>query len=86
MNKSKFLSNTNILLNQISQYMKIYNLNSNQLLFRFGDFGDKFYFIFKGKVAVLVPKKIQFEFTYNIYIEYIDKFYNSNEFGLLLKI
>ena len=86
MNKSKLLSNTNILLNQISQYMKIYHLHSNQLLFRFGDFGDKFYFIFKGKVAVLVPKKIQFEFTYNSYIEYIDKLYNSNEFGLLLKI
>jgi len=70
----------------ILSYINILLNHSNQLLFKFWRFWRKFYFIFKGELAVLFPKKIQFEFTYNIYIEYIDKFYNSNEFGLLLKI
>ena len=85
LNKSQFL-NVNILLNKISEKMKFYQLTTNQLLFRFGDEGDNFYFIFSGKFALFVPKEIKFELNYNQYLQHLNKLFKLKEFGLILKI
>ena len=47
--KTKLLTNPNILLNQLAKFIRIQILAPSQLLFRYGDRGDYFYFIFSGK-------------------------------------
>ena len=86
LNKTRLLYNTNLLLSQISKYMKMMKLLPNQLLFRYGDKGDKFYFLFSGQVAIIVPKEIQIKVNYDEYINHLNKLFSLKEYGLVLKI
>ena len=52
----------NLTLKQIEysdDLWQIYSASSNQIVFRFGERGDKFYMILSGKVAILIPSPIK---------------------------
>ena len=83
--KTKLLTNPNILLNQLAKYIKLQKLSPNQLLFRYGDRGDYFYFIFQGKVTILIPREIKIEITESQYIEHLEKLRELKEYGLIIK-
>ena len=84
--KTKLLTNPNILLNQLAKFIRIQRLAPSQLLFRYGDRGDYFYFIFSGKVIILIPREIKVEITESQYLDHLKKLANLKEFGLILKI
>ena len=84
--KTKLLTNPNILLNQLAKFIRIQILAPSQLLFRYGDRGDYFYFIFSGKVIILIPREIKVEITESQYLDHLKKLANLKEFGLILKI
>ena len=79
-------SDVNQLLNQIAKYIKMEKYTHNQILFKFGDKGDKFYFLFYGEVAVIIPKEVKRNMTENEYIIYLCKLLKLKEYGLILKI
>ena len=84
--KTKLLTNPNILLNQLAKFIRIQRLAPSQLLFRYGDRGDYFYFIFQGKVIILIPREIKVEITESQYLEHLKKLADLKEYGLILKI
>ena len=58
----------------------------NSLLFRFGESGDKFYIILKGKVSILLPKEFTASLDYFSYIKYLTYLFYIKEKELLINI
>ena len=84
--EKKLMTEPNHLLWQIAKFLKYETYEKNDLLFRFGDEGDKFYMIFTGNVAVIIPKERKVKMTISEYIKYLKKLMILKEFGLIEKI
>ena len=80
-------SNFTDLLYYLSIKIKIQNLPSNQVVFRYGERTDKFYIIFKGTVSVLLPVEFKIELSedeYFIYLATLRKNYEIELINILL--
>ena len=84
--EKKLMTEPNHLLWQIAKFLKYETYEKYDLLFRFGDEGDKFYMIFTGNVAVIIPKERKVKMTISEYIKYLKKLMILKEFGLIEKI
>ena len=58
-NEDKF----ELILYQIASHLIYEKYNENELICKYGDIGDKFYIILKGKVAFLVPTSNKYYMT-----------------------
>ena len=47
------MTEPNFLLWQIAKFLKYESYSNDEIIFRYGDEGDKFYMIFTGKVAII---------------------------------
>ena len=52
---------------------------TNQILFKIGEKGDKFFLILKGKVSVLIAKDLKLEMSEDEYFDYISNLMTNNE-------
>ena len=84
--EKKLMTEPNHLLWQIAKFLKYETYEKNDLIFRYGDEGDKFYMIFTGNVAVIIPKERKIKMTISEYIKYLKKLMTYKEFGLIDKI
>ena len=71
------------LLFKVAKYIQCDSYQNNQIIFRLGDEGDKFYLISKGKVSILIKKEIRLKITPQDYINHLIFLYNSDEMELL---
>lgn len=51
--------------------MNFTKLKQNDIVFKYGEIGDKFYVLLKGKVAVKVPNEIKMKCAYEEYMTYL---------------
>ena len=80
-NKNKFLSNDIFYL--ISSNLHREDYKKNFILFRFGEFCNKFYFILKGKINIIVKDDYFIEMNYYEYFKYIEFLYKIKEYELI---
>lgn len=65
------------LLFKVTKYIK--ELLENQMVFKLGDQGDKFYLIAKGVVSIIIKKEIRVQISKKEYIEHLNYLYEHNE-------
>ena len=71
------------LIEEISIHLRHEYIPRNNLVCRFGERGEKFYIILKGKVTFLVPKLIKCYLNFEEYITYLMQLRKNDEFELL---
>lgn len=69
-------------LNKISVSLVLEQFYKNNIIFRLGDTGDKFYLILKGNVSVLIKQEKKVKMTRYEYISYLKYLDTINEKGL----
>ena len=84
--EKKLMTEPNFLLWQIAKFLKYESYSNDEIIFRYGDEGDKFYMIFTGKVAIIIPKEKKIKMTLSEYIKYLKKLMFLKEYGLIDKI
>ena len=82
--KTSTHENSNEILKIISRKINYLFYPANRVLFRFGEKGDKFFIVLKGKVNVLVPKDMTIMLTEDEYNDYVMKLERNNEGQLLM--
>lgn len=85
MNSSEEEINMDTIINTLSNQFEYQYLQGNCSLFNYGDIGDKFYFIVKGEVNILIPKEFDMELTSVEYLNYLINLYKLKEVELLSK-
>lgn len=73
------------LLLNVAAKMKYENYSSNQMLFRIGDTGDKFYLILKGSVSIFIMNDYYINIGFEDYFFFIIKLFLLGEFHLVRK-
>ena len=81
-NEDKF----ELILYQIASHLIYEKYNENELICKYGDIGDKFYIILKGKVAFLVPTSNKYYMSEEEYIEHLIKLRFHQEIDLIKNI
>jgi CRP-like cAMP-binding protein len=71
------------LLGNIANVLKFERVAQNRALFHYGDPGDKFYFIFKGKVTVIISQLESMDLAEDEYVAYLIKLKKTGETELL---
>lgn len=66
-------------------FLNFEKLQKGSVICRYGDQGDKFYLIFSGRIAVLVPKKFKIKMNYIDYLKYLHYLLELKEYGLALE-
>ena len=74
------------ILTQILISMQLESYEKNNIIFKFGDYAEKFYIILKGKVGFLMPKLIKCCLNEEEYIEYLLKLKKNKEDELVKKL
>ncbi len=74
------------LIRKISNLLKYEKLNQDELLFRQGECGEKFYIILKGSVSILVPKLFEVKLSESEYLSYVNNLIVNDENDLLAKV
>ena len=69
---------------KVTKYIKKEELLENQMVFKLGDQGDKFYLIAKGVVSIIIKKESRVHISKKEYIEHLNYLYTHNERELLL--
>ena len=73
-------------LRDISLNMKYEYFNKNTVMFKYGDKGDKFYIILKGKIGFLIPQKVKLKLNEEEYLINLVHLYQNGEFELVKHI
>ena len=73
-------------LKQISINMSYEYYAKNTVMFKYGEKGNKFYIILKGKIGFLIPKKVKCNMTEEEYLTNLLKYYQNGEFELVKNI
>ncbi len=71
------------LIEQISIHLRHEFIPKNNLVCRYGEKGEKFYIILKGKVTFFVPKMIKCYLNFEEYINYLMQLRKNEEFELI---
>lgn len=74
------------IIRNLSYNLRYEHANKNTILFRFGDYSEKFYLILKGQVSVAVPNEEEMELTEEEYFLYLLKLRQYNEKDILNKV
>jgi CRP-like cAMP-binding protein len=70
----------------LSLHFKFNQIDNNIVLFNYGDNGEDFYLIAKGRVDILIPFLKEYELTKREYIDYLSMLYLYNEKTLMLEM
>ena len=81
--KEKNLALSENLIEQISKHLRHEFIPKNNFVCRFGERGEKFYIILKGKVSFLVPKMMKCYLNFEEYITYLMQLRKNEEFEIL---
>ena len=81
--KEKNLKISENLIEQISIHLRHEFIPKNNLVCRYGERGEKFYIILKGKITFLVPKPSKCYLNLEEYIVYLMQLRKNNEFELI---
>ena len=73
-------------IKQIAINMKYEYYNKNTVMFKYGEKGDKFYIILKGKVGFLIPKKVKYNLNEEEYLVNLLKLYQNGEHEIVKNI
>ena len=73
-------------IKQIAINMKYEYYNKNTVMFKYGEKGDKFYIILKGKVGFLIPKKVKCNLNEEEYLVHLLKLYQNGEHEIIRNI
>ncbi len=73
------------IINKISFCLNIEKINKNRIVCLNGEIGDKFYLIFKGIVAVLVPEEYEYELNEEEYLSHLINLRELNEYDILIR-
>ena len=76
----------NDLAKKIARYMQVDIVPQNTVICKLGDVGDKFYVIFQGNVAILIPKETNAKMDIDEYYKHLNKLFELGEYELTLKI
>ena len=74
------------LIEQISIHLRHEYIPKNNLVCRFGERGEKFYIILKGKISFLVPKSMKCFLNFEEYINYLMQLRKNDEFELITNL
>jgi len=85
LHQKKIGSAVDDLAKKIARYMQIDIIPKDTLICKLGDDGDKFYVIFQGSVAILIPKETNAKMDINEYINHLKKLFSLGEYELALK-
>ena len=83
--KKKIGSAGNDLPKKIARYMQVDIIPKDTLICKLGDEGDKFYVLFQGNVAILIPKETNAKMNINEYLKHLNKLFDLGEYELALK-
>ena len=78
--------NVNEVMFNISIILNMHKYQKKEILFKYGDFNDKLFFILSGSVSLLEPIEKKSYMTLEQYIEYLNKLINLGEYELVRKI
>ena len=81
--KEKNMGLSENLIEQIALHLRLEYFKKNNLVCRFGEKGEKFYIILKGKVTFMVPKAMKCFLNFEEYVIYLMQLRKNNEFELL---
>jgi CRP-like cAMP-binding protein len=81
--KEKNMKISENLIEQISIHLRHEFIPKNNLVCRYGEKGEKFYIILKGKVIFLIPKPIKCYLNLEEYVLYLMQLRKNNEFELI---
>lgn len=70
-------------LRDIALNMKYEYFNKNTVMFKYGDKGDKFYIILKGKIGFLIPQKVKLKLNEEEYLTNLVHLYQNGEYELV---
>lgn len=76
----------NNMLSTISEYIRYQYVEKENLLFKIGDKGDKFYIILKGKIDILVSNETKEKLTEGDYVLYLSRLRKYEEYEILNRI
>ena len=65
--------------------MQIDIIPKDTVICKLGDEGDKFYVLFQGNVAILIPKETNAKMNINEYLKHLNKLFDLGEYELALK-
>ena len=83
--QKKLGSAGNDLAKKIARNMQLDIIPKNTVICKLGDNGDKFYVIFQGNVAILIPKETNSKMDINEYLNHLHKLIEIGEYELALK-
>jgi CRP-like cAMP-binding protein len=78
--------NTESLIYKVSLALKHQYIGANKMLFRYGDKGEYFYILLKGKIEILVPTEVKVMMTDHEYIKYILMLKRNDEIELANRV
>jgi len=84
--KEKNLKLSENLIEQISIHLRHEYIPKNNIVCRFGERGEKFYIILKGKVKFFIPKVQKCYLNFEEYILYLLRLRKNDELGLINNI
>ena len=73
------------LLNELAEKYEYTKKKPNEILFNFGDVGDRFYLLVEGEVILLLPELKEIKMTYENYLEYLKNLFKNSEIDILVK-
>ena len=82
-NKSKINFSLNDIFYLISSNLHREDYKKNYILFRYGDYGNEFYLILKGKINIIVKNDFFIEMNYYEYFKYIEFLYKIKEYEII---
>ena len=75
------------LCNICASHMKFFKLKKDEILFKIGDIGEKFYFLIKGRIAILKITEINnVEFSFLDYLSYLHYLKQKKEFNMFNQV
>ena len=81
--KEKNLKLSENLIEQISIHLRHEYIPKNNIVCRFGERGEKFYIILKGKVKFFIPKILKCYLNFEEYLLYLIQLRKNDELGLI---
>ena len=81
--KEKNLKLSENLIEQISIHLRHEYIPKNNIVCRFGERGEKFYIILKGKVKFFIPKILKCYLNFEEYLLYLIHLRKNDELGLI---
>ena len=83
--KIKKATDIDNIINKIAFCLNIEKINKNRIICLNGEIGDKFYLIFKGIVAILVPEEYEYELNEEEYLSHLMNLRELNEYDILIR-